>query len=503
MNKDLFNKILSVEGVPKKFKYVQSILSKSDRSLTIKFIAPKAVDSFVEKEIAKVVKSYLPQSFNSIKIEINKIITVESFVKSAVVKYLQEEHHIACSSVVEDNVFVEQRADDFLITLSLETTVYDFCVYKKVDRELIEHLDTKFVDDFEIKFVNRGKDEIDESVFKTKTREVTGFYKRTLQVSDVTKYFDDDPTDRATYIADTKDMLGEVYLAGVISNVKCGITKNDKEYFIIDFSDRTGTASGMLFPNKDKVAKAKKLDKGVAIICRCEYQMRGEYRNLRILSVNLCVFPENFVPVSRPKKPVPKEYYLVSPKPMQISSQDNFLEHKEIPSAFIGREFVVFDIETTGTDFDDKITEIGAVKVIDGEIVESFATLINPKKHIPANIVEITGIDDEMVKDAPLFEDVCADFYKFCYGATIVAHNADFDTRFIRNQSKPLDYDFDNPVLDTLAIGREVVVGVANYKLNTLCDKFGIVFHHHRALSDAQATAELFIELIRIRKEIP
>ncbi len=503
MNKELLAKINSVYGAPTKLRYVGAVLSKKDMSITLNFIAPVAVEKEVEEDIAKVVKSYLPQSFRSVKVEINKIVTVDSFVKSAVVKYLQETHHIACSGVKTDDINIEKKNEDFSITLSLETTVYDFCVYKKVDVELLEHLKTKFVDEFQITFKNRGKEAVDESVFKLKTREVTGFFRRQLQVSDVTKFFDDDLTDHATYIADTKDMLGEVYLAGVISNIKCGTTKNDKEYFIIDFSDRTGTASGMLFPNKDKLPKAKKLDKGVSIICRCEYQMRGEYRNLRILSVNLCVFPENFVPVPRPKKPVPKEYFLISPKPLQMETQDNFLVEKEIPKAFIGREFVVFDFETTGTDLDDKITEIGAVKIKDGVICESFSTLVNPKKHIPANVVEITGIDDEMVKDAPLFEDVCADFYKFCYGATLVAHNAEFDSRFLRNQSRPLDYDFDNPLLDTLALGREVVVGVANYKLNTLCDKFGIVFRHHRALSDAQATAELLIELIRIRKEFP
>ena len=98
---------------------------------------------------------------------------------------------------------------------------------------------------------------------------------------------------------------------------------------------------------------------------------------------------------------------------------------------------------------------------------------------------------------------MCADFYKFCYGATLIGHNVEFDIRFVRNQSKPLDYIFDNPLMDTLAIAREVVYGVANYKLNTLCEKFGIKFRHHRAYSDAFATAELFIELIRIRKSLP
>ena len=200
---------------------------------------------------------------------------------------------------------------------------------------------------------------------------------------------------------------------------------------------------------------------------------------------------------------MPDNYRLVRPQPLVIEKQDNFLEEKTIPECFTGRTFVVFDFETTGTDFDDKITEIGAVKVIDGKLTEYFTTLINPHKHIPADVVSITGIDDEMVSTAPDFEDVCPDFYKFCHDATLVAHNIEFDSRFLKNQSAPLDYYYDNPQLDTLALARECIYGVANYKLNTLCDKFGIVFRHHRALSDAIATAELLIEIIRERGSLP
>ncbi|MBO7368882.1 MAG: 3'-5' exonuclease, partial [Clostridia bacterium] len=213
--------------------------------------------------------------------------------------------------------------------------------------------------------------------------------------------------------------------------------------------------------------------------------------------------PENFVPVEREKRKVANNYSFVSPKPVELEEQDNFLIDKSAPECFKGRTFVVFDLETTGTDFDDKITEIGAVKIVDGKFTERFTTLINPGKHIPKDVAELTGIDDDTVKDALSYEKVCADFYKFCYGATLIGHNVEFDIRFVRNQSKPLDYIFDNPLMDTLAIAREVVYGVANYKLNTLCEKFGIKFRHHRAYSDAFATAELFIELIRIRKSLP
>lgn len=95
------------------------------------------------------------------------------------------------------------------------------------------------------------------------------------------------------------------------------------------------------------------------------------------------------------------------------------------------------------------------------------------------------------------------DFFKFTRGATLVAHNADFDVKFIKTQSKPFDYYYDNPVIDSCQFSRDTVPGLSNYKLNTVCDHFGIKFLHHRALSDAYATAEMFIELVKIKKTLP
>ena len=141
--------------------------------------------------------------------------------------------------------------------------------------------------------------------------------------------------------------------------------------------------------------------------------------------------------------------------------------------------------------------------MIDGVATEYFSTLVNPEKHLPQEVVDLTGITDDMVKDAPKFSEVCGDFYKFCYGSTLVAHNIEFDSRYIKKESEAIDFYFDNPQMDTLALARENIFDVSNHKLNTLCDKFGITFRHHRAYADAWATSELFVEIIRIRKSLP
>ena len=488
-----------------KIRYVGATLIKSELKLVVRFISSFAVDSAGEEAILAILRKYIPQSFENIELKITKIVALDEFVKSSVVDYLKDNHLIAFSGVTVDEVVIAR--DEFInVKLLLESTVYTFFTKNNVADELRRYLEKNYVDKFAVTAEDVGKSELSADILSRSEDDETPpdvYYRRTFEVEDVTRLFDNDATKKATYIVDTINLLGSVYLAGTITNIKEKTTVKDKPFFIIEFTDTTGVVSGAIFPNKDKLPKMKKLDVGSEIIVRGDFELRGEYRNLRIMSINYCIFPKNFVIEERPKKPVPKNYVLIKPEPVVLETQDNFLNYKTIPECFIGRKFVVFDFETTGTDFDDKITEIGAVKIVDGVIKESFTSLINPHKHIPTKVTELTGIDDDMVADAPDWSEVCPDFYKFCQDATLVAHNIDFDARFLKNQSEPLDYRFDNFRMDTLAIARDTVNGLANYKLNTLCEHFDIQFRHHRALSDALATGELFIELIRIKGKLP
>ncbi len=166
-------------------------------------------------------------------------------------------------------------------------------------------------------------------------------------------------------------------------------------------------------------------------------------------------------------------------------------------------EFVVFDIETTGLRPDkESITEIGAVKISDGQITDRFQTFVNPEKPIPRNITELTGISDDMVANAPLIGEAIDEFYKFCGSAVLVAHNASFDTSFIKTAAKNCGLAFDFTYIDTLELARCTVEGVKNYKLDTLTKHFKVkLLNHHRAIDDAAATGEVFLELIKLLEE--
>ncbi len=157
-------------------------------------------------------------------------------------------------------------------------------------------------------------------------------------------------------------------------------------------------------------------------------------------------------------------------------------------------EFAVFDIETTGLSaVTCKITEIGAVIVKNGEILDTFCSFVNPEIHIPESITELTGITDEMVMDAPPVAEVLKDFFAFIGDRMLVAHNASFDTGFIRQAAEEAGLPFNNPYLDTVAMSRYMNPTLKNHKLDTLAKHYKLGdFNHHRASDDAEMLAAIF-----------
>lgn len=173
--------------------------------------------------------------------------------------------------------------------------------------------------------------------------------------------------------------------------------------------------------------------------------------------------------------------------------------------AAIGAEasYVVFDIETTGLKAAaDEITEIGAVKIENGRITDRFSQLINPGRPIPPRITELTGITDEMVAGMPSIEEVLPKFLDFCTDCVVVAHNAGFDTGFIRQKSARCGLKFNNKIVDTLRLSRELFPENAKHTLDAVAKRLDVSLeNHHRAVDDAEATAEIFLKFMQIIKE--
>ena len=163
--------------------------------------------------------------------------------------------------------------------------------------------------------------------------------------------------------------------------------------------------------------------------------------------------------------------------------------------------YVVVDVETTGgKQPQHRITEIGAVKMINGEIVDTWSSLINPQRHISKFITKLTGISNDMVKDAPLFSEIADSLSGFMQNCVFVAHNVNFDYGFFKQEYQRIDRYFKMPKLCTVRETRKYFPGLKSYSLGNLCTNFDIPLdNHHRALCDAEAAAEL-LKIIHQKK---
>ncbi len=164
---------------------------------------------------------------------------------------------------------------------------------------------------------------------------------------------------------------------------------------------------------------------------------------------------------------------------------------------------VVFDIETTGFGpVNDQIIEIGAVKVVDGKIVDKYSTFVNPDVPIPYHITQLTSITDEMVMDSPKIDVILPEFFEFCKDSILVAHNASFDVGFITKKAEFLGISTDFTVIDTVGMARLLLPHLSRFKLNIIAKELGVNLEsHHRAVDDAGATAEIFVKFIEMLDE--
>ncbi len=169
----------------------------------------------------------------------------------------------------------------------------------------------------------------------------------------------------------------------------------------------------------------------------------------------------------------------------------------------IDTTYCVLDLETTGfSAATEKITEIGIMKIQGGKIIDQFGCFVNPEKPIPARVVEVTNITDDMVRDAETIDQVFPKILNFIEGSVLVAHNADFDMGFLKHNAKVLGYDFDYTYLDTLSLAKELFPDYKTYKLGRIAKNLGIkVEVAHRALDDVGTTVKVFNIMVDMLKE--
>lgn len=463
--------------------------------------------AFSAEDIAfaqKASEPFVPQGY-SVEVAAKKSVPADDLVERKV-KELLLSHHPAAGALVRQEDIVCRGTEEKTVTLFLSPAERAL-----VGNDVVDHLrallEKSFCGGFRVltqvreKKLEIGEEEGEEETYAPGCRyfPIEGF--ETLDGADSVPAY-------ATYIADGMAKEGEMNLCGSISYVTEKETAKGKPFFQFTISDGTSAMRVVYFSRKATVDKIRELKVGDAIVCSGVNELFNGGLSFHVRRINYGHPPEGFVPEKRPSRSVPKQYHTVFPEPLVDYSQADMFGQEPLPEEFCRREFVVFDLETTGLNNNpsmgvmDRIIEIGAVKIRGGAVAEKFSTFVACPVKLSKEIVALTGIEDSMLVGAPDISQAILDFYKFTDRCELVGHNVMFDYKFISHYGGEQDICFDARLYDTVTIAQEQL-RLSNYKLNTVAEHFGVTFQHHRAFDDALATAKIFIALIRMKKCLP
>ena len=406
-----------------------------------------------------------------------------------------------------EDVMVEIEKLKVIIKLRLTSSNYEYA--KSLNREeLVESkLRESFFADFTVNFEKKEDQITTENAIESNMELMSSIKeaeeKTVFELSDITDIVGKNEYTVAIDFTKVKRAIENVVICGEVTNVqkksyKRKITKKgeeqeiDRVFYNITIKNENRFMYCSIFPKQSDENKCNLIDVGMKVCCFGSFREYAGKLNFTVQTIARCNFRKEEIKSSY--KHVNEEYHTVFPQEyVNYEQKGLFDEEKVFPGSY-----VVFDVETTGLDSSkDEIIEIGACKIVNGQICEVFSTFVKPSKKIPKEITELTGIDDEMVKDAPTINYVLPDFYKFCFESSIVAHNASFDMGFVYSVARKFSYKFDNQIIDTLELSRQKIKGLRNYKLGTLADYFNVSLKNaHRAVHDATATAKIFIKLM-------
>ena len=482
-------------------------------------VTDRAYSAMEEQKAQDITRQYLPQGVAA-RMKIIKRVPDEEGLKKRIYEYVKKTFPAASAFLDEGSIHVEMLTSGANFVVEIAAGEQTLFTSGKILDEVSRYLSSVYCGSFygNVRIVEKAP--VDTSILKevdlSAEDELPHVEIRRFPICDYEKIDGCDlPLKTAVYMADSQAVDGPYSICGTINYIEeieyvkhSEATGTDltKTRFSISLTDGTMTLRTTYFPKKATLEKVRKLKVGDQIVISGSNEEYKGHTSFKASKINYGTPPKEFEPIARKGKPVPKAYHTVFPQPYTDFTQTGFFDDLSKPNDLKNNVFVVFDLETTGLNNNpamgrmDKIIEIGAVKLVNGEIVEKFSSFVACKERLSNEIVNLTGIHDEDLVGAPEIEQVLADFFKFTDGAILVGHNVNFDYRFVHYYGEQSGYMFDKKLYDTLALAQEILRGkLANYKLNTVADYYGFTFNHHRAYDDASVTAKVFIELVKAK----
>lgn len=479
-----------------------SVYQKNDNILNLSFLYDeKNYDLICEKkkEIENLIKNYVNIDGLNYQIKFKKAFLDEDRLKLFIKEYLKK-FHIAYFYALK-HCAVEFKENTFFVKLKFVLSSEEV---EKINSQIYEFLKTKYFYNFNIESekVEAKVSTIDEHRQEILDNLLEPTLINKMKVNKLENIIGEISELSCYPFEYYKNPEENVLLCGNLTSIeeveftkKDGVTKGLRYALTVKCLEKTFNAS--LFPTKKNLDMVKTIESGIDVIMQGSLDSFNNGLSLKVKSLAKCKIED----YERAKPTLNREfstYRFVSPKNYEEISQANLFDEVKNENQYLNEnEFVVFDIETTGLDYKThKITEIGAVKIKNGKIIETFSSFVNPEQNISSEITKLTGITNEMVKDAPLLENVLPDFYKFTKNTILVGQNIQFDLGFIDYYSKQINYVFENKREDTMTIAKKNIF-LKNYKLKTIAENLGVsLINAHRAINDAMATAKVFIKLI-------
>lgn len=454
----------------------------------------------LKRKVRKVIKSIVPEVFD-VDVVFRKTVTEEKYLLSLIHGFFYEKSPLLLQKIDDGKVSFEITPSLVRIRIGLSGDAYAYAASNAFDVKLAEYLDTVIMEEPETEFYRDGTSSDPQTVKVARITRAEGSVR--LVDIKVTVPIIGNVVKRPVYIADAvKQAQESATVCGKVVKADIYKTKAGKPFIKFVLDDTTAMLECVYFSSYE--SRIERMQSyffpGQTVACEGRIEMNERTAKMSMFMKNGVVCNINFdsIDTAVKFKPEPENYRKVKPEKYRDAEQSEmFVTDSETPDMLKG-VIVVYDLETTGlSPLSDKIIEIGAARMENGIVTETFTTFVNPEMHIPESASEVNNIYDSDVEHAPKIQDVMPDFYKFTRGARMVAHNGDdFDVKFLRAAGAQTGYDFNNEMLDSLKIARNKLRKLKSHKLENLCKYYGIVNENaHRATDDAVATAKVFKKL--------
>ncbi len=499
-------------------------ISVSKRENTAEFflVTDQTYTAREEAEAREVSQAYLPDGFSA-RVKIVKRVPDKEILKTRIFEYIQKSFPAASAFLEPENIQVEMLTSGANFFVEIASGEQSLFSSGRILDDTSKYLSSVFCGTFygNVRIVEKA--EPDASLLEEvpeDTEEIQAVEIREFPICGYEKIDGvDAPLKNAVYMADCHNVEEGYSVCGTVTYIEeIKYTRHnektnedvEKTRFSVSLTDGSGNLRTTYFPKKATVDKVREIKIGDKIVITGANEEYNGSKSFKASKINYGAPPEGFEPVARKGKSVPKFYHTVFPEPYTDYTQAGLFDDLSKPADLKKKVFVCFDLETTGLNNNpamgrmDRIIELGAVKIVNGEIAEKFSSFVACPERLSKEIINLTGITDADLVGAPEVEKVLADFYKFTDGAILVGHNVTFDYRFVHYYGEQCGYMFDKKQYDTLTLAQEVLRGLLpNYKLNSVADYYGFTFNHHRAFDDACVTAKVFIELVKARGGLP